>query len=85
MVQLSSPWITFVLVSSCFFVEAGKSKSPLDLNALHSYSLSPCTTTAPLGRRQIGDVQCNVARLKTVAGLAATTKAVNTLSASAGK
>ncbi|KAK1230182.1 hypothetical protein PQX77_006728 [Marasmius sp. AFHP31] len=34
---------------------------------------------APLHRRQIGDAQCNAARLQTVSGLEATTKAVDQL------
>ncbi|KIK54657.1 hypothetical protein GYMLUDRAFT_176899, partial [Collybiopsis luxurians FD-317 M1] len=40
--------------------------------------------SAPLGSRQIGDLQCNIARLKTVSGLAATNKAINALSSSSG-
>ncbi|KAF5392120.1 hypothetical protein D9757_003312 [Collybiopsis confluens] len=41
-------------------------------------------TAAPLGSRQIGDLQCNIARLKTVSGLSATNKAVSALSSSSG-
>lgn len=50
--------------------------------ARHRLTLAP---TAPLVSRQIGDVQCNVARLQTVTGLAATTKSVQKLTTAAGR
>lgn len=38
----------------------------------------------PVEPRQLGGIACNVARLKTVSGLAATTKAVNQIASAAG-
>ena len=40
---------------------------------------------APLERRQVGDLQCNIDRLSTVANLAKTTKAVQQLSSAGAK
>ncbi|KAF8956147.1 hypothetical protein BDZ97DRAFT_202500 [Flammula alnicola] len=39
---------------------------------------------APIESRQIGGLACNIARLKTVSGLAATTQAVNKIASGAG-
>ncbi|KDR70084.1 hypothetical protein GALMADRAFT_905540 [Galerina marginata CBS 339.88] len=48
--------------------------------------LFSCVMAAPLGesKRQIGDIQCNVARLKTVAGLAKSAKSIKSAIAAAG-
>ncbi|THU97854.1 hypothetical protein K435DRAFT_662040, partial [Dendrothele bispora CBS 962.96] len=40
---------------------------------------------APLQRRQVGNLQCNIARLQTVSGLVATQKAVNEMASAAGR
>jgi hypothetical protein len=49
-----------------------------------SPSLTELTSApVPLGKRQIGDLQCNVARLKTVGALGKAQKAVNALATQA--
>jgi len=48
--------------------------------------LFSCVMAAPLGqsKRQIGDLQCNIARLKTVAGLAKSAASIKSAIAAAG-
>ena len=71
------------VVSDC-----GGSSSTSATGATNSAAVTPPTPSVaavPNTKRQVGDLQCNIARLKTVSSLAATTKSVQEIASAAGK
>jgi hypothetical protein len=48
-----------------------------------SLTIAPFAVSAPLDQRQIGDLQCNIARIKTVGALGKAKKAVKALAGTA--